>query len=121
MKDLDVDGMSSEASVGEVGTQRYYRIKKLPWRHPDLTSWLHRIDMMPLKNARQAIIPRRSECRQRRPSDLISDSRPPVHGLPMNLYSKDWLHGRSNRFIETLDPRRYMVDLPLIDQYVPRH
>jgi hypothetical protein len=61
VKELDVEGMSSEESVGEPNTKRHYLIKKLPWRNPTLTLWLHRVDGLPLKNRHGRTIPRRSE------------------------------------------------------------
>ncbi|KIM24779.1 hypothetical protein M408DRAFT_317077 [Serendipita vermifera MAFF 305830] len=45
LENLDIDGMSSEESDGEIGTKRVFKIKSLPWRsgtkrlyHVDLTA-----------------------------------------------------------------------------------
>jgi hypothetical protein len=119
LEHLDIDGMSSEESVGEPGTRRTYKIKKLPWRDQEFTAWLQRIDGLPLKNAQQSILPRRSDYRTRMVSDLVSESRPPVSGLPSSLYKAEWLQNRNPKFLEKLKVQDVKFSLPQIDQYIP--
>jgi hypothetical protein len=116
---LDIDGMSSEDSEGELGTRRLFRIKKLPWRSDKLGTWFHRIDALPLKNAHDSVLTRRVEHRQRLTSDRISDKRSPPHGLPINLYNQDWLRGRDSRFLKRLGIKNDNLNLPTIDEYTP--
>jgi hypothetical protein len=53
-------------------------------------------------------------------SDLVSDPRPPVPGLPHNLYSAEWVHNRHPDYIEKLNMNEYKYTLPAIDRFAPR-
>jgi hypothetical protein len=118
---LDIDGMSSEESDGEIGTRRTYRIKQLPWRSKIMTNWLHRIDELPTKNRQNAII-RRMDHRKRVHSDAVSETRTPICGLPINLYSSTWYKSRNERFIKKLSVKQAEFLLPKVDEYLPnRH
>lgn len=112
---LDVEGASSEESEGEIGDQRGFKIKTLPWRSPHLTTWLHRIDELPAKNNLGATLPRRMGHRRRQASDLVSQDRPPVPKLQANLYNADWLQKRPPRFAKQLCCDGEFV-LPALDQ-----
>jgi hypothetical protein len=118
VKTLDIDGMSSEESEGEMGTPRTYRIKTLPWRSSAFTNWLHRVDDLPMKNKWNAII-RREDFRRRLPSDAVSDRRPPVERLPINLYSESWYKEKNTRFVKRLMASP-TYPLPKIDEYSPK-
>jgi hypothetical protein len=116
VENLDLDGMSSEASEGEMGMARIFRIKKLPWRNPDLTTWLHRIDRLPLKNLHNSVLTKRSVQRERHFSDIVSTKRPPVVGLPRNLYNPHWLQRQDSRAQKRLAALDDDFDLPSIDR-----
>jgi hypothetical protein len=116
---LDIDGMSSEDSDGELGTERKFHIKKLPWRSEDLTAWLHRIDGMPTKNISNHILKSRRYLRTRFPSDLVTDRRGPVASLPQNLYRREWLEGQGLRALKRLGVREDIYLLPKIDEFAP--
>lgn len=113
---LDMEGISSEESEGEIGEDRTYKVKALPWRNPQLTAWLHRIDRLPIKNRLGAVMSKRTTYRRRQDSDLVSEERPPVPSLHRNMYEPNWLQKRPPRFSKQL-----CVDgdftLPALDPY----
>lgn len=113
---LDVEGISSEESEGEIGENRAFKIKSLAWRSPELTTWLHRIDRLPTKNNLGDVIPKRMVHRRRQTSDLLSESRPPVPSLQRNMYNQNWLQKRPPRFIKQLCTSGELV-LPALDRY----
>jgi hypothetical protein len=88
---LDVDGMSSEESEGEVNMKRSFHIKVLPWRSQNLTAWLHSVDMLSTKNAAGEMLSRRAMCRDRLLSHKVSTHRSAQRELPMSFYNRDWL------------------------------
>ncbi|KAG8767260.1 hypothetical protein FS842_004489 [Serendipita sp. 407] len=114
---LDIDGMSSEQSEGDVGSAREFRIKQLPWRSPDLTAFLHRIDKLPTKNGDNKILRQRSNERRRVTADLRSTRRLPISGLPVNLYRSEWLQGLSERDQKRLNVVDKAFKFPKIDDY----
>ncbi|PVF91945.1 hypothetical protein CPB86DRAFT_845663 [Serendipita vermifera] len=116
-EDLGVDGMSSEESDGEVGTVRTFKIKRVPWRSQDLTVWLHRVDALPTKNARNAVLTRRWPPRKRIISDLDSSRSQTVHKLPVNFYRGDWLTDQDERSRARLDVDEIPFELPKIDDF----
>jgi hypothetical protein len=115
---LGVDAMSSEDSDGEVGTQRNFRIKSMPWRDQDLTIWLRRVDALPTKNAQNFRLMQRWTPRKRIVSDLVSTRRKPVPELPLNFYRSEWLmeQDRRNRARLKVDPTPFV--LPRIDDFI---
>lgn len=117
---LDKEGMSSEESEGEPGTtERVYRIKKLPWRSPEVTQWLHRVDAMPTKNTNGAVLSRMASYRTRVTSDLESDSRPPIRCLLKTLYRPEWLRLQLPSSLKDLSVSNVKVTLPKIDDFAP--
>jgi hypothetical protein len=87
---LGVNGMSSEQSEGEVGSQtRRYYIKTIPWRSSELTRWLHHLDSLP-KNLRSNSS-RQYKQRNRLESPLFSESRTPPNRLPISFFCQAWL------------------------------
>ncbi|PVF92389.1 hypothetical protein CPB86DRAFT_841679 [Serendipita vermifera] len=115
---LGVDGMSSEDSDGEVGTNRSFIIKNIPWRNEDLTKWLQRVDALPLKNKANVPLARRWKPRNRVVSDMQSTRRRPATGLPLNFYKSDWLMGQDSRSRTRLGAVA-SFELPKIDEYAP--
>jgi hypothetical protein len=115
--------MSSEDSDGEPGTGsntgRLFRIKRLPWRSTELTEWLHRVDRMPTKSSSGAVLAEMATYRNRVPSDLESQARPPVKGLPRNLYKTDWMRLQSKRAAKEVGLLAVDVPLPRIDDFTP--
>jgi hypothetical protein len=98
---LDVDGMSSEESEGDVnGEDRRYHIKGLPWRSLDLSRWLRHIDQFPYElnpNNR-----RRSTRRRRSESNKVSIGRVPPRGLPASFFCEAWLEQQSQGALHRL-------------------
>lgn len=119
LQHLDMEGMSSEDSEGELGTRRTFRIKKLPWRSDELTLWLQRIDKLSLKNNHAEVLARRVEHRRRVASDKTSAKRSPPYGLPVNFYNPSWLESRDSRFLRRLGIHSTKLSLPKIDEYAP--
>jgi hypothetical protein len=115
---LEIDGMSSEDSEGEVGTHRTFKIKKLPWRSQELTTFLHRVDELPTKNAQNGILRRRTVHRFRLIKDIESVSRSPVERLCENLYNGEWLKGQDDRNRKRLGVVDSPFIIPRIDDYV---
>jgi hypothetical protein len=119
---LDIDGMSSEESEGEVGVEpRSFTIKKLPWRSPDLTEWLHRVDGLPTRNAQNAVLTKRAFHRQRRRGDIISANREPVARLSVNLYHPNWMKQQDIRAKARIGALEDGFELPKIDEFTPRN
>jgi hypothetical protein len=90
--------MSSEESDGEIGTaQRIFHVKALPWRHPNLTKWLHSLDAFPRNPS--GIIGMRSYSKRTRQrtadQKLLSSVRQPPRGLAQALFDPSWLASRS--------------------------
>ncbi|KAG8830692.1 hypothetical protein FRC17_004412 [Serendipita sp. 399] len=112
IKDLGLQGMSSEESEGEVGGSRTYEIKRLPWRADVLSEWLHHIDRLSAVNLHQCVLYRRSYARNRRLSLMSSESRLPVVGLPHNLYDPTWLKHLGNSGRLRLRPQPQEFPLP---------
>lgn len=113
---LDVEGVSSEESEGEIGGERTFKVKNLAWRSPELTTWLHRIDKLPTKNSLGEVIHKRTAQRRRQTSDLVSESRPPVPSLKSNMYNQSWLQRRPTRYIKQLCADGEFL-LPALDRY----
>lgn len=120
VRELGIDGMSSEDSEGEIGTERVFQIKKLPWRDQEVTSWLRRLDGMPHKNNRNEVLKGILYRRKRVPSDLETIRRGPVNRLPQNLYRRDWLKAQSTRSLKRLGAKDVNLVLPKIDAFIPR-
>lgn len=118
LQELDIEGMSSEESDGETGERRVFKIKKLPWRSPDLTAFLHRIDDFPLKNTNNKVLRRRYVRRERLLKDIESDERPAVPGLNTNLYRSEWLQRQDKRGTSRLAVVDNVFELPKIDDFV---
>jgi hypothetical protein len=110
--------MSSEESDGD--TVRSFRIKRLPWRDPELTNWLHRLDKAPLKNKAGKILDKRRNHRERIESDLESISRAPVIKLPINFYRREWLQAQNQLLPDRLEGTNTPFPLPKIDDFVPQ-
>jgi hypothetical protein len=90
---LGIDGMSSEDSEGEVGrSDRKFFIKQLPWRHLELTRWLHQLDTLPPPSAQplgtRSYITR---IRTRQKGNSFSLTRRPPKGLSQAYFDLDWL------------------------------
>jgi hypothetical protein len=117
---LDIDAMSSEESEGEVGMERRFRVKKLPWRNLELATWLHRIDALPTKNAANSVLTKRRTHRLREHSDIISRQRPALSGMPVNFYQAEWLQAQDSRTAKRLGAVEQPFILPAIDQFLPR-
>ena len=118
IRKLQVDGMSSEESDGEVGTQRTFKIKVLPWRSAELTRWLHRVDSMPTKNAHGQILVRRSNTRKRELSDISSKQRGAPQGLPQVFYNSSWFNSLGVRGLARLAATDDDCKLPGLDQFI---
>lgn len=116
VESLDMEGVSSEESEGEIGEHRIYKVKALPWRNPQLTAWLHRIDTLPTKNSLGAVMSKRVTHRCRQGSDLVSEERPPVPDLHRNMYEPNWLQKRPARFAKQLCVDSEFT-LPALDPY----
>jgi hypothetical protein len=109
--------MSSEESDGEIGTQRNFKIRNLPWRDPDLTRWLHRVDSLPTRNAQNSRLVQRWISRQRNVSDLESTRKKSLTGLPINFYKSEWLMGQDRRSRARLNVDTTAFNLPKIDEF----
>jgi hypothetical protein len=118
VEELSADGMSSEESEGEAGMPRVFKIKKLDWRSEELSTWLHRVDDMPVKNKQNSVLHHRSMRRVRNFSDKVS-RRPPVCGLSVNLYKGEWLGRQDLRSRRRLGDVDRPLDLAPIDEYLP--
>jgi hypothetical protein len=112
MDQLDVDGMSSDESEGDIDS-RVYRINRLPWRSALLTQWLHGIDGLPPKNKNGATIPPPVMHRVRLESDMCSQGREPVYGLAQNLYSSDWIQSVDKETVQQLGMSNKRILLPV--------
>jgi hypothetical protein len=120
VEQMDIDGMSSEESEGEVGIDRTYKIKCLPWRSHELGTWLQRVDAMPTKNMQNHVLYKRSNYRRRVSSDNESQRRGPVGCLPTNMYSADWIKNQAGRAVTRLGVIKEPMLLPKIDDLTPR-
>lgn len=120
VEQLDIDGMSSEESEGEVGVNRSYKIKRLPWRSHELGTWLKRVDAMPMKNMQNDVLSKRCNYRQRIPSDKESQRRGPVNRLPTNMYNAEWIRDQGDRAVMRLGVIKELMLLPKIDDLTPR-
>lgn len=100
---LGAGGMSSDQSEGELKkpAQRQLWTKALPWRNPELTSWLHQIDGLPDINILLGL--RRHRSIPRKMSALVSTMRAPPQGLPRSFYSATWLSQQDYLPLDLLD------------------
>jgi hypothetical protein len=114
---LGAAAMSSEESLGEFGGPRKFKIKSYPWRSPELTTWLHCIDSLPLKNSLGVTMAHRTISRRRENSDLES-THPPRKGLPTNFYNRDWVSRQDERTVARLSIKETPFDLPKIDSFI---
>jgi hypothetical protein len=105
--------MSSEESEGELRSKnRLFHIKVLPWRHPRLTVWLHRLDTLTNSAARS---PRfRQYPKRNRQNSLKRSSRPAVDQLPASFYCTQWLAEQSEYKRRALNLNTTEVTLPYI-------
>ncbi|KAF9645717.1 hypothetical protein BDM02DRAFT_3100972 [Thelephora ganbajun] len=92
LKDLGIDGMSSDEEEIFNGRKRYL-ILTPEWRDPLLTPWLWIFDRLCLYHHREgeAVDGRGHMPRQRVTTNLASTSKRFVSGLPINTYKKSWL------------------------------
>jgi hypothetical protein len=108
--------MSSEESEGEVGAlHRRYHVKELPWRAPELTSWLHQVDLLPM--GRKAGVSSQERDRRYRilgEKRLISTTRQPPTGLPSSFYREEWLGSRPQWMQTSLEISKTDCPLPLL-------
>lgn len=117
LSQLGMEGMSTDESEGDVKQRRTRRflIKKLPWRDPRLTEWLHQIDG--LSDAPSKTTGNRSnKCTPRMPSALVSDSRPVPKMLPRSFYSLAWLSQHTRHEVVDQDVVLPMIALPLLER-----
>ncbi|CAG8605338.1 15219_t:CDS:2 [Acaulospora colombiana] len=122
VKSLGVDGVSSEESDGESesGSDRIFKIKRLSWRSPDLTTFLRRIDELPLKKRGKRPLYQRRLRRRRVVADINSEGRDAVPSLPSNLYRTEWLQSLNERARKKLDTQKDAFVFPRIDDLVRR-
>lgn len=88
LRELGPHGMSSDESDHQSNGMRRYRILAKPWRNPMLGPWLRVFDKL-YRIARLGASG--ADVHRRMPSDVTSDRRPAVRGLPHNAYNPDWL------------------------------
>ncbi|KAH9481667.1 hypothetical protein JR316_0006194 [Psilocybe cubensis] len=81
-------GMSSDESDSE-GNR--FKVHLCPWRHPNVTQWLHAIDALGLAMRKNANLKQGSSQREREPSTKPGDPTRFVRGLPRNSYEPTWL------------------------------
>jgi hypothetical protein len=112
VEQLDLDGMSSEESDGEIGGDREFLIKRLPWRSAQVTAWLHKVDKLPTKNSNNEVLTRRATYRKRIEADIESVNRRPVPCLPKNMYSQTWLQAQGERACKKLGVKDVSISLP---------
>lgn len=101
--------MSSDDSEGEIrGKERRLFVRRLPWRNPAITQWLHSIDRFP--NVGEEPDRRHIE---RLPGTGATE-RSPAPRLPRVLYSEAWLLQQSRMTIERLQISTSILQLPCI-------
>jgi hypothetical protein len=93
LESLGVDGMSSEDSDGDIrGTQRVFHVKALPWRHQDLTRWLHYLDKFPRNPIGSIGMRSYSKLTRQRVMDQNTlSARQPPRGLSEAFFDPSWL------------------------------
>ncbi|KAI5987192.1 hypothetical protein EDD15DRAFT_2372596 [Pisolithus albus] len=102
VKTLGEQGMSSEESAVENEIERVLRVKRMEWRRC-IDRELDIIDVERVLD-NNIFSPRGAKPvkRVRAPDNPVS-SRGAVGGLPMELYDRTWIAGRTQREIESLD------------------
>lgn len=95
VKDLGVDGMSSDEEEYVGGVLQHYRVSSLPWRYKLVTVLLRLLDAL-YRRYRSKI--GQGSLHGARPhlrylTDVISSNTRGVPGLPRNAYDPEWLDG----------------------------
>ena len=81
LEHLQAEGMSSDESDVD-GYLIAYRVKTTPWRHPDISLYMERIDnTKPVERIRD---------------DTLISTRPHANGLPEVVYDPEWIWQRTN-------------------------
>ena len=94
LEHLQGEGMSSDESDTD-GYQIVYRVKRRPWRHPDISLCMESIDEQRLGVV--AFSRKGSTPKNRIRGDTSISTRPHVDGLPEALYDPQWVKETANR------------------------
>ncbi|KAG8832303.1 hypothetical protein FRC17_001533 [Serendipita sp. 399] len=90
IEQLGIGGMSSDESEGdEPDENRKFFIKVLPWRHPNVETWIHDVDQ--LISFGPEGLPRRSRGLRIRQLSPIQSTRPCSNEIPLHLVDPKWI------------------------------
>ncbi|KAI0738563.1 hypothetical protein C8Q80DRAFT_1113468, partial [Daedaleopsis nitida] len=89
LRRFGIDIWASEESDHKPNGEAVYRILKKTWRNPLLTPWLRTFDKLHDVSRLDSL--NGSLPHKRIPSNIVSDRRPAVRGLPHNAYNPRWL------------------------------
>jgi hypothetical protein len=96
---LGKEGMSSDESDYDQSIGTYYRPKSVPWRR----NIIRELDMVDKEHRRLGNTERRRGAKpviRRRDGQNAVSSSDPVPGLPISLYSPDWLKEKSAKYVK---------------------
>lgn len=101
---LGVAGMSSDESDAEHRLAKVFRILIKPWRNPEVTLWLHTMDVIN-RGIRVMSSTTGNDPRARLVSIQSSKTGKPIRQLPLNAYRTEWYNALTEMEKEHISAR----------------